>query len=164
MNSYGNKEPRVMEKMSRVVPGQERGFFSLIRVSNRWKTESNPQVIISFLTAITNRTDSSPPTFTDHFSPHGTSHSSVDKPCFTHLLRHNKPSPNSGALSSSSLSCLTVLELTRLCQAFSHLGFLIPHASLMHVRWQLGPDSSQVYSGAGHLIPHVPDASGGRNN
>lgn len=86
----------------------------------------------------------------------------VYKPWFTHLLLHNKPSPNSVAFNNSSLSCLTVLELTELCQAFPLSDFLIPHASLLRVRWSMGPESSKVLMAlaTSSLICLVPQVVG----
>lgn len=93
-------------------------------------------------------------TFTDHFGPHGNSHSYASKPRFGSSLLHNRPSPNSAALSNSLLLSLVVLELTRLSQADSHLG------SLVHLqsdgRW--GLESSKFKTGAGQLrwLHHSP--------
>lgn len=87
-------------------------------------------------------------------APVENSHSSAYESCFSSLLLHSRPSPNSGALNNSLLLPLVVLELTRLSQADSHLG------SLMHLqsdgRW--GLESSKFKTGAGQLrwLRHSP--------
>lgn len=142
MKSCGSQEPRIMEMMSGVIPGQERGSSSgqnIQQMKERVQPLRNHFILDSHNQI--NRFKSLVPSLTTS-APTEPATRPVSNPWFTHLLLHNKPPPNSVALNNSSSSCLTVLELTELCQAFSPSDFLIPHASRI-------PPTRQVVNGAG---------------
>lgn len=99
----------------------------------------------------------------DHFSPHGTSHSSAYKPCFSSLLLHNRPSPNSVALNNSLLLSLVVLVVLELTVPVSHLDSPVHLRSEGRWGWSHLTLRLKLANEDG-FITHTPGASDGGNN